>query len=151
MTHYTSYNHAVGEFSRRSCWAEAERKISNQSDEHCADDFKVMLNIRGVLWKRHEGLSSTITPHTKSECAIPLGCWVQHLSASSIFTPSLMKPIWNNVLHLHNRWFESPTPCHGEEKGVYLWFFFNINQREANNALGLKGALAVFHEWGTNW
>lgn len=152
MTHYTSYNHAVGEFLQRSCWTETatKEKSAIKGDEHYADDFKAMQNIWGVLSKRHAGLSSTITSHTKrSECAISLWCWVQHLSSSSIFTPSHMKLIWNNILHLHNHWFESPTPCHGEEKGVYLCFY--INQREANNALGPKRPLAVFHQWGPNW
>lgn len=55
----------------------------------------------------------------RSDRMISSSCLVQHLSTSGIFTPSYVKLIWSDVLHLHHRSFESPTPRHHKEIAVF--------------------------------
>lgn len=73
----------------------------------------------GVFIEKARGVVERNHFTCRSERMISSWCLVQHLSTSGIFTPSYVKLIWSDVLHLHRRSFESPTPCHHTEIGVF--------------------------------
>lgn len=72
----------------------------------------------GVFIEKARGLVQH-NHFTYGRSMISSWCLVQHLSTSGIFTPGYMKLIWSDALHLRRRLFESLTPRHRKEIGVF--------------------------------
>lgn len=138
MTHYTSYNSAVGEFSRQENRAIKGTNIAQMTLQPRKTDGVFLEEARGVVERNRSTCG-------RSERAISSRCRVQHLSTSRI-------SIWSRArVCLHNLWCAANVPHPATAKEEVCTRVFTQIWGRGNNALGLKGALAVFREWGTNW